>query len=168
MAFRAIYDELRRIAAARLATLPAGQTLEATAIVNEVLARGLVDTKQWESRAHFFGAAAIAVRNLLVEHARRRQAARRAQTEHARIMPTHANGMTESDDELLALDAALERLRQMDERKHFVVSLRFFTGLSIEETAQALGLSTATVERDWAFARAWLQREVSRSIGDPG
>lgn len=168
-ALPAIYEELRRIAADRLGALPPGQTLQATAIVNELIARGFADEpERWESRAHFFGAAAIAVRNLLVEHARRRSAAERARAEHARMVPAQAEGLTESDDELLALDAALERLRSTDERKFQVVSLRFFVGRTIEETAQLLNLSTATVERDWAYARAWLQREMRRMMGDLG
>lgn len=164
-----IYNELRRIAAARLGALPPGQTLEATAIVNELIARGFADeSNRWQSRAHFFGAAAIAIRNLLVEHARRRSAAERARAEHARIAPAHAEGLTESDEELLALDAALERLRSTDERKFQVVSLRFFAGQTIDETAQLLNVSTATVERDWAYARAWLQRELRRTMGEQG
>lgn len=161
-----IYKELRRIAAACVGALPSGQTLQPTAIVNELFVRGFVDgSKRWESRAHFFGAASIAIRNLLVERARRRRAARAARELHAQRTSSLADGMEDSHEALLALDDALNKLKEVDERKYRVVTLRFFAGLSIQETARTLDMSTATVERDWAFARAWLQFEILRTTG---
>lgn len=164
-----LYSELRKLARALLARGPKGVTLQPTALVHEAYLR-LVGRRDpgWNGRGHFFGAAALAMRHVLVERARRRAAAR-----HGGGM---ARGEIDPDDlpidepliDILALDQALERLQQQDERKAKVVMLRFFAGLTIPETAAAIGVSEATVERDWAFARALLYDQIASSGGgDP-
>jgi RNA polymerase sigma factor (TIGR02999 family) len=164
-----VYDELRNLAAQKLAQEKPGQTLQATALVHEAYLR-LVDAKApqcWSSRGHFFGAAAEAMRRILVENARRKQAekhggrARRADVEPAEL------AAPERDDKLLALDEALARLEKQDPTKGQLVKLRWFAGFTIQETAELLGLSTATADRYWAYARAWLQQEMQATESDP-
>jgi RNA polymerase sigma factor (TIGR02999 family) len=164
-----VYDELRQLAAQKLAQEKPGQTLQATALVHEAYLR-LVDASEpqcWKSRGHFFGAAAEAMRRILVENARRKKAekhgglARRVDVEPAE-MPT-----PERDDQLLALDEALAKLEKQDPTKGQLVKLRWFAGFTIHETAELLGLSTATADRYWAYARAWLQREMQGSAQGP-
>ncbi len=158
-----VYDELRRLAKSRLAKERGPQTLDPTALVHEAYLRLVGDgDASWGGRGHFFGAAAIAMRRILVERARARNrikrgggAARVELTEQALVSEPPA-------DELIALDEALDRLSAMDARKGRVVMLRYFAGLGVEETAKALDVSEATVKNDWAFARAWLHRELSR------
>lgn len=158
-----VYDELRRLAKSRLAKERGPQTLDPTALVHEAYLRLVGDgDASWGGRGHFFGAAAIAMRRILVERARARNrikrgggAARVELTEQALVSEPPA-------DELIALDEALDRLSAMDARKGQVVMLRYFAGLGVEETAKALDVSVATVKNDWAFARAWLHRELSR------
>jgi RNA polymerase sigma factor (TIGR02999 family) len=144
-----VYDELRRLAAAQLAREKPGQTLEATALVHEAYLR-LVGEQQFANRRHFFAAAAQAMRRILVESARRKQLAPRADLEG--IEPA----ALPADERLLELHDALERLAGVEPMAAKVVEARVFAGLSMEEVAAALGLSRATVYREWTFARAWL------------
>ena len=158
-----VYDELRQLAAQKLAQETPGQTLQATALVHEAYLRlvgGGAASFDWKSRGHFFGAAAEAMRRILVENARRKRAVKHA-GERLRVSLEGVDLAGESPPEqLLALDEALTRLAAEDPQKAELVKLRFFTGLSIEATAQALAISPATAKRWWTFARAWLLREV--------
>ena len=158
-----VYDELRKLAAQRLAQEKPGQTLQATALVHEAYLRlvgGDAASAGWNSRGHFFGAAAEAMRRILVENARRKRAVKHA-GERERVSLEGLDVVDEAPPEqLLALDEALTRLAADDPQKAELVKLRFFTGLSIEATAQALAISPATAKRWWTFARAWLLREV--------
>jgi RNA polymerase sigma factor (TIGR02999 family) len=153
-----VYDELRRLAAQRLAREGPGQTLEATALVHEAYLR-LVDVEQaqqWDGRGHFFAAAAEAMRRILVERARRCHAQKRGGELERIALPDLAQPAPGDPIDLLALDEALNRLEALHPQKAQVVKLRFFAGCSLEETAQMLGISRATAQRSWAFARAWL------------
>jgi RNA polymerase sigma factor (TIGR02999 family) len=157
-----VYDELRRLAAQKMAKEAPGQTLEATALVHEAYLR-LVDNEQaqqWNSRGHFFAAAAEAMRRILVERARHKRSLKaggdRQQLALAEIEPAVAG----PDLDLLALNDALDKLEAHDKRKAALVKLRFFAGLTIEEAAQALGIATSTAEKDWAYARCWLRLEM--------
>src|SRR5689334_2990203 len=158
-----VYDELRRLAAQKLAQEKPGQTLQATALVHEAYLRlvgGGASAISWNSRGHFFGAAAEAMRRILVENARQKRAVKRA-GDRVRVSLEGLDLADEAPPEqLLALDEALTRLAAEDPQKAELVKLRFFTGLSIEATAEALGISPATAKRWWTFARAWLLREV--------
>jgi RNA polymerase sigma factor (TIGR02999 family) len=159
-----VYDELRKLAAQKLAREPAGQTLQATALVHEAYLRvaGSVDP-QWDGRGHFFAAAAEAMRRILVEQARRKGRARHG-GERRRIDLDERNLAAESlADDLLAIDEALTRLAELDPRRAELVKLRFFAGLTMPEAAVALGISLATAERYWSFARTWLYAELSDS-----
>jgi len=159
-----VYHELRRLAGHYMRGEPSGITLQTTALVHEAFLR-LIDGKSiaWQDRAHFFAVCAQAMRRILLDGARRRSAAKRgAATRRAKL--EDALGLrVERDQELVALDDALERLSQVDPRKARMVELRFFGGLSIEETAEVLGVSADTVTRDWRSARAWLLSELSRN-----
>jgi RNA polymerase sigma-70 factor (ECF subfamily) len=158
-----VYDELRRLALDHLRRERPDHTLQPTALVNEVYLR-LVDQRSvsWQTRAQFFGLAARLMRHVLVDHARTRAAAKRGggasklSLDEARVAPEEVAA------ELVALDEALVRLAAVDERKGRVVEMRFFGGLSVEETAEALGVSDKTVMRDWRIAKLWLHRELSR------
>ena len=157
-----VYDELRELAHGRVGQLAAGQTLQATDLVHEAWIR-LVGSSGpgFEDRAHFFGAAANAMRNVLVDRARRKGALKRAQP--AAAPPEDEEPQIESAvplDQVLALHEALERLGRDHERPARIVLLRFFAGLSLPEAAEIAGVSLATAERDWRFARSWLQREL--------
>lgn len=156
-----VYDELRAMARRQLGRLPVGGTIQATALVHEAYCKLARHGEGWQSRRHFFGAAARAMRNVLVDEARRKGA--RKHGGGARRVTLHENAVLarEPSDDMLALDEALDRLQAHDERKYRVVMLRYFAGLTIEETASALDLAGATVERDWAYARAWLFRALS-------
>jgi RNA polymerase sigma factor (TIGR02999 family) len=153
-----VYDELRRLAAQRMAQEKPGQTLQATALVHEAYVR-LVDVEQaqhWDSRGHFFSAAAEAMRRILVEGARRKASAKHG-GDHERIeLPDVAARPQANQIDLLALDEALAALEQQHPEKAQIIKLRFFAGLSLEEAAAAVGMSRATTQRNWAFARAWL------------
>ncbi|WP_417395980.1 ECF-type sigma factor [Gimesia chilikensis] len=157
-----VYDELRKLAAARLANESPEQTLQATALVHEAYIR-LVDVEQaqrWDSRGHFFAAAAEAMRRILVESARRKSRTRHGgKVQRVELNPDLISPPNLGVD-LLALDEALHRLELLDERKARLVKLRYFAGLSMSEAAQALGVSLATTERDWRYARVWLLREL--------
>jgi RNA polymerase sigma factor (TIGR02999 family) len=158
-----VYDELRLLAKARLAAEPPGQSIQATELVHEAYLRlvGGDDHSRWKGRGHFFGAAARAMRRILVDRARMRHAEKRGR-DHERIQ-YHSDlaVVSDHDEKLLVLDAALERLEAFDSVKAKLVELRFFAGLSNQEAAEQLGISTATATRHWAYARAWLKREMS-------
>ena len=156
-----VHDELTRMARRHMAGERPGRTLQATALVNEAFLR-LADLKRvnWQNRAHFLAMAARLMRRVLVDAARARQTTKRG-GELVRV--TFDEALVAGHDpagELLTLDDALERLAALDDRKSRVVELRFFGGLSLEETAEALDISTKTVMRDWDFAKAWLQRAM--------
>ena len=159
-----VYQELRRLAASYLRVERPDHTLQPTALVHEAYLR-LVDQRgvNWQNRAHFFGIAAQMMRRILVDHARRRQAAKRDATA-LRLQTTGEEGS--HDPELLALDHALCGLESLDSRQARIVELRFFGGLTVEETAEVAGVSPATVKREWRTARAWLAREI-RPAGAP-
>jgi RNA polymerase sigma factor (TIGR02999 family) len=163
-----VYDELRRLAAARLAAEPSGNTLQPTALVHEAYLR-LVGTpgEQWDHRGHFFAAAAEAMRRILVDAARRKSRGKHG-GDWTRV-PLEAAEPTAPDprDDLVALDAALTRLAAVDPQAAKLVELRHFAGLPVAEAAQALGVSTRTADRLWAFARAWLHRELTATAADP-
>jgi RNA polymerase sigma factor (TIGR02999 family) len=153
-----LYDELRQLAAQKLAQEKPGQTLQATALVHEAYLR-LVDADQaqhWNSRGHFFAAAAEAMRRILVDSARRRRAQKRGGACERIHLPEIAQPSDHAPVDVLALDEALQQLRQRHPKHAEVVKLRFFAGCTLEETAQFLGISRATAQRHWAYARAWL------------
>jgi RNA polymerase sigma factor (TIGR02999 family) len=158
-----VYDELRRLASQRLARENPGQTLQATALVHEAYIR-LVDAEKaqnWDSRGHFFAAAAEAMRRIMVERARQKQSLK-AGGDRRRVDLEHAEPEIAAPcDDLLALDEALERLEKTDKLKAQVVKLRFFAGLTVPQTAEALGISASTADNYWAYARAWLRLAVS-------
>lgn len=158
-----VYQELRKLARSRMARERPGQTLTPTALVHEAYLRLVKDESLgWDNRGHFFAAAAEAMRRILIERARR-YASRKHGGGQERITLDDASSPTSiPPEELLALDEALSRLEKKDRAMADVVKLRFFTGLTVPETAAALALSTATVNRHWAAARAWLQREITR------
>jgi len=158
-----VYTELRRLAAWHMAKEQPGQTLQATALVHEAWLRvGGGQNQRWDSRRHFFAAAAEAMRRILVDNARRKQAVRhggglrRTDLDGVEIAAGHP------DEELLEVHEALDALVAHDARKADLVRLRYFAGLTLEEAAGALGLSARTAKRDWAYARAWLFREIAR------
>jgi RNA polymerase sigma factor (TIGR02999 family) len=157
-----VYEELRQLADRFLAGEKPGATLQPTALVHEAYLR-LVgsDRASWENRAHFFGAAARAIRRILVDRARARGAARRGGGRPLRLDTDAPLAGPEPSLDVLALDEALAKLASIDAQKARVVELRFFGGLSVDETAATLGVSASTVDRDWAFARAWLHRAMS-------
>jgi len=162
-----VYGELRKLAALKLTRETAGQTLQATALVHEAWLRLGGDRQAtWQNRAHFFAAAAEAMRRILIDNARRKKAGRHGgHAERVAVDPDSlelAAGM--DDDRLLAVHEALERLAAHDAVKAELVKLRFFAGLTIEEAAQVLGVSEPTAKRYWAYARAWLFREIKKNI----
>jgi RNA polymerase sigma factor (TIGR02999 family) len=155
-----VYDELRKLAAQKLAQEKPGQTLEPTALVHEaylrlVLGGGASGEDQWRNRGHFFGAAAEAMRRILVEHARRKKCVKHG-GDRARVDLREREVPAPPPGDILALDEALTRLEQEDPVAARVVQLHFFTGLPLEQVAEALGISRATAYRQWAYARAWL------------
>ena len=156
-----VQKELHRIAARYLAVERPGHELQATALINEAYLR-LVDWKdiQWADRAHFFGMAANMMRRVLVDYARRRDRTKRGGDAILVSLVEAANVPSPESADMLALDDALRRLEALDPRKGRIVEMRFFGGLSLEETAEALNVSVATVRRDWSLARAWLFREL--------
>jgi RNA polymerase sigma factor (TIGR02999 family) len=163
-----VYDELRRLAEQWMAREAPGQTLQPTALVHEAYLR-LVSANghdlRWDSRGHFFAAAAISMRRILVERARRRKTLRHGGEAQRLSLQQIAEPALDAEPEpelMLALDEALARLEQIDSRKASVVSLRYFAGLTLEKTAEALALSLTTVKEEWQFARAWLHRELGR------
>jgi RNA polymerase sigma factor (TIGR02999 family) len=160
-----VYDELRKLAAQRLAQEKPGQTLQATALVHEAYLR-LVDVEKvqhWDSRGHFFAAAAEAMRRILVDSARRHRAQKRGGGYERIDLSELAERGQDDPLDLLALDHALQKLEAQHPQKAQVVKLRYFAGCSLEETAQLLGISRATAQRDWAYARAWLFGQLNRT-----
>jgi RNA polymerase sigma factor (TIGR02999 family) len=171
-----VYDELRVLAARKLSHEPPGQTLQATALVHEVYLRLVGEQNQnWTGRAHFFRAAAEAMRRILIDHARRKKSEKRGGQRHkvdleealaeSRGELPQADGCVWgpeacSPDDLLALDEALAKLTEEDHVKAEVVKLRYFAGLTVEQTAEILGISATTAKLHWAYARAWLLREI--------
>jgi RNA polymerase sigma factor (TIGR02999 family) len=156
-----VYDNLRGLARRELSRERPDHTLNATALVHEAYLRLVqLDRITWEGRAHFFGAAAQAMRRILISYARMKKADKRgAGAEHVPLHDVVA-AARQRPQELLALDEALERLAEIDERRARIVECRYFAGMSIEETAETIGVSPATVKRDWLLARAWLNREL--------
>jgi RNA polymerase sigma factor (TIGR02999 family) len=157
-----VYEELRRIARVRLRQERADHTLSATEVVHEAFLKLIpLESMRFEHRAHFYGIASRAMRNVLVDHAVRRKAGKRGGGAVAITLDDAAARIERPLDELIALGHALDRLEQLDPRQARVVECRFFGGLNLEETAAALGISAATVSRDWTIARAWLNRELA-------
>ena len=161
-----VYEELRGVARRRLSLEEEGSTLQSTALVHEAYLR-LVDQNrvQWKNRAHFFAVSARLIRRILLDHARRRNAARRGGSATRLTLDEGLASPRGREVDLLALDDALTALAELDARQARVVELRFFAGLSIAETAEALGIATATVQRDWVTAKAWLFDQLSRTDG---
>jgi RNA polymerase sigma-70 factor, ECF subfamily len=161
-----VYDELRRLARHYLSQERPGHTLQATALVNEAYLH-LIDQQSadWQDRTHFFAVAARIMRHLLVDHARARGYAKRGGGAHQVSLDEAAVVVPEISFDLLALDEALDRLAAIDERKVVIVELRYFSGLSVEETAEAMRLSEITIKREWLKAKAWLYRELNREEG---
>ena len=158
-----VYDELRRLAAVRLADEQPGQTLQATALVHEAYLRlvGGAQPQEWNGRGHFFAAAAEAMRRIVVETARRKNRLKHGGG-HERVEVELAELPTRlPPDDLIALDEALARLEQLDPVKARLVTLRYFAGLTIEQAAEALGISRVTAHRYWTFARAWLHQQMA-------
>ncbi len=156
-----VYEELRLLAAQKLAHESPGQTLQATALVHEAYLRLLGDEGQtWENRAHFFAAAAEAMRRILIDNARRKRRLKRGGGQEKMELSEAEPAATGSDDDLLALDEALEKLARLDKVKADLVKLRFFAGLTGEQAAKVLGISHNTADRYWAYARSWLHLEI--------
>src|SRR4026207_87658 len=157
-----VYDELRRQAARYLRRERPGHTLQTTALIHEAYVR-LVDQRnvQWQNRAHFFGIAAQMMRRILVDHARTKKRAKRGGSDVKVSLADATMAVKGQDLDVVALDEALSRLAKIDEQQSRVVELRFFSGLTVEETAAVMEISPATVKRDWSMAKAWLHRELS-------
>lgn len=156
-----VYDELRKLAAARLANEAAGQTLQPTALVHEAYLR-LVGDEVWDGRGHFFAAAAEAMRRILVDNARRKKALKRGgegRREPLTDLPAH------DDDEVIELDGLVDRLAEVDPQAGELVKLRYFAGLTMKECATAMDVPLRSAERTWTYARAWLRREVETQNG---
>ena len=159
--FPLVYDELRRIAAAQMKKERPDHTLRATALVNEAYLKLVDQTRvQWQNRAHFFAIAARAMRRILIDYARTRSREKRGGDQERVTLEGLESGGERELDELLDLDEALRRLEDLDARQAKVVEMRFFGGVSMEEIAKVLGVSAATVDRDWRSARAWLSVEL--------
>jgi RNA polymerase sigma-70 factor, ECF subfamily len=157
-----VLNELRSLARLQLRSERPGHTLQPTALVNEAYLRLVNDqARDWRNRAHFIGVSASVMRRILIDHARRKQALKRGAGEHAFGQAEDYAGFSyQQADELVVLDLALERLEEMNPRQRQIVELRYFGGLSIEETAEVLNVSPVTVKRDWLVARAWLKGQV--------
>ena len=156
-----VYDELRRQAARYLKHERPGHTLQTTALVHEAYVR-LIDQAgvRWQNRAHFYGIAAEMMRRILVDHARKRNAAKRGGDAIKVTLNEAVQPAAETNFDLIAVDEALTKLAALDEQQARVVELRFFGGLNVEETAEVLGISDRTVKRDWSVAKAWIRREL--------
>jgi RNA polymerase sigma factor (TIGR02999 family) len=160
-----VYDELRKLAAARMAEEKPGQTLQATALVHEAYLRlvGSGDVDRWDHRGHFFAAAAEAMRRILIDRARHKQTCKAGGGRHRLDLDDIEQAFEEGNgDRMIALDAALQQLEAEDPRKAELVKLRFFAGLTVEQAAAALGVSTSTAEKDWTYARSWLRVAIDR------
>jgi RNA polymerase sigma factor (TIGR02999 family) len=160
-----VYDELRKLAAAKLAHEMPGQTLQATALVHEAYLRlvGPGDVNRWDNRGHFFAAAAEAMRRILIDLARHKQTCKAGGGRHQLDLDDIEPALEEGNgDRLIVLDAALQQLEAEDPRKAELVKLRFFAGLTVEQAAAALCVSTSTAEKDWTYARSWLRVAIDR------
>jgi RNA polymerase sigma factor (TIGR02999 family) len=167
-----VYDELRKLARSKLGHEKPGQTLQATALVHEAYLRlvggegvreqGMEDRGRFDGSGHFFAAAAEAMRRILVESARRKQRLKRGGDLEREPLEEDQIAAPSVDGDLIELDAALEKLQQKDGRKAELIKLRYFAGLTQQQAAEALGISVATADRDWAYARAWLLREIAK------
>jgi RNA polymerase sigma factor (TIGR02999 family) len=161
-----VYAELRRLAAHKMASENPDQTLQPTALVHEAWLRLTAnEQRHWNDRTHFFSAAAEAMRLILVDTARRKRTQRHGGGQHRVEMPEIASAVVESDDKVLAVNEALEKFAVLDPEKAQLVKLRYFVGLTIEQAAEALGISERTAKRYWAFARAWLHEEIKAQQG---
>jgi RNA polymerase sigma factor (TIGR02999 family) len=162
-----VYGELRRLAGRYLRKERPDHTLQSTALVHEAFIR-LVDQRdvKWQNRAHFFGVAAQMIRRILVDHARGRHASKRGSGAPKLSLDEALATPERKDLDLIALDDALNSLAKIDPQQARIVELRFFTGLTVEETAEVLGISPATVKRDWVTAKAWLYRDISRAVAN--
>lgn len=159
-----VYEELRKLAAAQMARETPGNTLQPTALVHEAYLRLIGDEDiRWENRAHFFASAARSMRQILINRAVQKKTEKHGGKVARRDLDDAFIAQEPPPERMLALDEALQRLEKRDERKGKIVMLRYFAGLSIEETAKALELSPATVKREWQFARTWLYREMNES-----
>lgn len=164
--FTLVYDELRRMAAVRMAQEVPGQTLQPTALVHEAWLRLAGNTApKWQNRAHFFGAAAEAMRRILIDNARRKRALRHGGGQQRLNLDDLDLSAQAEDDQLLALHEALDKLAAQDKLKAELVKLRYFVGLTIPEAAEVLDISEPTAKRYWAYARAWLFREITAGSG---
>jgi RNA polymerase sigma factor (TIGR02999 family) len=159
--FPLVYDELRRIASAKMRAQSPANTLQTTALVHEAYLRLMDREAPWESRAQFFGVASAAMRSILIDHARARKAEKRGGDRRREPLHDALAWFEENAIDLIALDEALDALEKEDPRKRRLVELRFFAGLSTEDASEVLGVSRATAERDWTLARAWLHRRMS-------
>ena len=157
-----VYDELHRLAGGYLRRERRGHTLQTSALVNEAFLRLIGQRADWRNRAHFFGIAAQLMRRILVDYARSQQADKRGGAAPRLALDEALDEAQAQDADLLALDEALLSLAKLDPRQSRIVELRYFGGLTIEQTAAVLGLGHTTVEREWNLARAWLRRELSR------
>ena len=155
-----VYDELRRLARGYLQRERPGHTLQSTALVHEAYMRLVDQDVSWQNRAHFFGIAAQMMRRILVDHARTKNAAKRGDGACMVTLDEGLVGTEQRDVDVIALDRALDKLTKLDPQQSRIVELKFFAGLSIEETAEVLRVSPATVKRDWVMAKAWLYREM--------
>jgi RNA polymerase sigma factor (TIGR02999 family) len=162
-----VYDELRKLAAAKLAQEQPGQTLQATALVHEAYLRlvGTGPAGGWNSRAHFFGAAAEAMRRIVIEQARRKRTQRQGGGLQRLPLDEVEIATPEPDDDVLALDEALDQFERIDPVKAQLVKLRYFAGLTAQQAAEVLGISTTTADRYWSYARAWLHAALKK--GEP-
>ncbi len=159
--FPLVYDELKKLAVARLEHEQPGQTLQPTALVHEAYLR-LVGDLHFENRRHFFAAASEAMRRILIDRARQKRSKKRGRGRARVNLDPERMVAPERSDDLLSLDDALNRLAAHDPRKAKLVELRYFAGLSLDRVAEVLGISPATADRDWAYARAWLHHEISK------
>lgn len=164
-----VYDELRQLAAVHLANEQPGQTLQPTALVHEAYLRliGGANPEPWNNRGHFFAAAAVAIRRILIDNARRKQSLKRGGDLIRRNLIDVPLNLPEPRENLLALDEALEKLANVQPQAAELVQLLYFAGLTLPEAAQTLGISPRTAGRQWTYARAWLRREIRRACG-PG
>jgi RNA polymerase sigma factor (TIGR02999 family) len=163
-----VYEELRLLAAQKLSHEPAGQTLQATALVHEAYLRLVGDEPQsWENRGHFFAAAAEAMRRILIENARRKRREKHGGDRQRMDLATVDPALDGPSDDILVVDDAIEKLAQEDPEAARLVKLRYFSGLTVPEAATVLGLSLRTAEREWAYARAWLYDEITESQEPP-
>jgi RNA polymerase sigma factor (TIGR02999 family) len=165
-----VYDELRQLAAQRLAQEKPGQTLEATALVHEAYLRlvGVDRVQHWDSRGHFFAAAAEAMRRILIDQARHKKSQRQGGGRKRQPLEQLEIAAPEPAVDLLALDEALERFGQLDRLKADLVKLRYFAGLTLPQAAEVLGISATTADRFWAYARAWLHAELQKGDAESG